>query len=432
LLWGRRRVGKTFLLSHFLRGKRGVLFGATQQSEAVELGRFNEAIRRDLGDHAADLTGGRFESWEAALRFLAALAREKTLAVAIDEVPYLNGSTPGFASIVQNVWDHIPAGTKLVLVLTGSAVSTVESFISAGAPLRGRPTLKLRLEPLDAWAAREFLSRLEPARFIEAYAACGGYPLHLLEWDEDASTDANLMALAASPGGILLEDATGILREELPDVGGYPRVLAAIGRGLTRYSDIAGAAGQRIDHPLRVLMEAGLVHKSLPIGAPKGARSDYMVRDPYILFWFKVLYSDFALIEGGQGRAVMRRAKPRFETHVGGVFEQIAREHAQRLVESGRLPDDLVVGRWWATTGEPCEVDVLGLQGKRARLLGEARWQRRPLGVRELEALRRKSARVPHPFNEPTYVLWGRSGATDAVRAAQAMGFDAESMIEET
>lgn len=48
MVWGRRRVGKTFLLAHFVQRKRAVFFGATQQAEAVELRRLAEAVRRDL------------------------------------------------------------------------------------------------------------------------------------------------------------------------------------------------------------------------------------------------------------------------------------------------------------------------------------------------------------------------------------------------
>lgn len=58
--WGQRRVGETFLLAHFVRRKRAVFFGATQQAEGVELGRLAEAVRRDLGDRVADLAGGAF------------------------------------------------------------------------------------------------------------------------------------------------------------------------------------------------------------------------------------------------------------------------------------------------------------------------------------------------------------------------------------
>lgn len=59
-------MGKTFLLSHFAQGRRAVSFGATAQAEAVELHRLLECVRRDLGDAAADLAGGGFQSWEFA------------------------------------------------------------------------------------------------------------------------------------------------------------------------------------------------------------------------------------------------------------------------------------------------------------------------------------------------------------------------------
>lgn len=429
VLWGRRRVGKTFLLSHFLHGKRSVLFSATQQSERIELQRLFDAVARDLGRDVADASGGRFESWEAALRFLASQAASKPVVLALDEAPYLLEGTPALPSIVQTVWDHLRPRTKLLIILSGSAVGVVEGWMAPGAPLRGRPTLRMRLDPLDPWAARSFLPDIAPARFVEAYAACGGYPLHLLAWDPKSTSRENLLRLAGSPGGILLEDAAGILREELPAAGGYSRILAAIGRGLTRFSEIASAADQRIERPLEILVEAGFVQKALPVGAPKGARADYEILDPYLRFWFSVLYADRGLIEGGQGAAVMERAHPRFETHVGRVFEEMARGHAKRLVASGELPKDIVFGRWWASSGPPCEVDVLGLRGSRTFLLGEARWQTAPVSVRELEALIRKSERVPTLVEQPVYAFWSRSGGAKGLETGSVRVFDVRSML---
>jgi hypothetical protein len=431
VVWGRRRVGKTYLLSEFVRGKRAVFFGATQQSEAVELARLSEAVRRNLGDRVADLAAGGFSSWEAALRFFGALAADEPLAVVLDEVPYLARSTPGFTSILQVVWDHLRPGTRLMLAITGSAVGTIEHMLGSGSALRGRPTLPLRLDPLDPLAARAFLPHLPPASFMEAYAACGGYPLHLLAWDQQIETSENLLALALSPGGILLEDAAGMLREELSDAGGYSRILGTIGRGRTRYSAIASDAQQRIEHPLEVLVTAGFVRKALPIGAPRGARPNYEINDPYLAFWFGVLYSSLPDIETRQGPAVLSRVEPNWQRHLGAVFEETARGHARRLVERGVLPSDLVVGRWWASSGEPCEVDVLGLRGSQTHLLGEARWQQRPLDGRDLEVLRRKVARVPQPTDAPIYALWGRDGVSADVRRAGGLGFDLQDMLAE-
>jgi hypothetical protein len=429
VVWGRRRVGKTFLLSHFSSDQRAVFFGATQQAQGVELSRLADAVRRDLGDQAADLAGGSFASWEAALRFFAALAREQPLVVVLDEVPYLTASTPGFASVVQAVWDHLPAGTQLTLVLCGSAIGMMEAMIGAGGALRGRPTLTMRLSPIEPVPARAFLGELEPPAFLEAYAACGGYPLHLRAWDQHAGCEANLLRLAGAPGGILLEDAESMLAEELTHAGGYARVLAAIGRGRTRYAQIASESDQRIERPLEILMRAGLISKRLPVGAPRGARASYEIADPYLAFWFSVLYSDIPQIEAGQGRAVLNRKNPSWQRHLGAVFEDVARAHARRLATRGELPSDLVIDRWWATSGEPCEVDVLGIRGTRSLLLGEARWQSRPLGARELAQLQAKASRVPRAVESPIFALWGRGGIDDAIRSKTVLGFDARDML---
>ena len=429
VLWGRRRVGKTFLLSHFVAGKRALFFGATQQAEAVELRRFAEATSRDLGSRALDLAGGTFASWEAALRFVAALAQQEPIVVVLDEVPYLAQSTRGFASIVQVVWDHLRPGTPLMLVLTGSAVGTIESMLGPGGALRGRPTWAKRLDPLTAPGARVFLPRLSATAFLDAFAACGGYPLHLRRWDPEVSTEANLLRLGATPGGLLFEDALGILREELPDVGGYPRILAAIGRGRTRQSEIADEAAQRIEHPLEVLVRAGFVRRSVPLGAPRRARPIYEIDDPYLAFWFSVLYSDAAQVGGGQGRAVLRRRREQWQKHLGWVFEELARQHAAQLVVSGDLPEDLVVGRWWSTSGPAVEVDVMGMRGGRTVLLGEAKYQERPLGQREVARLLAKAAAVPNPIDEPLLVLWGRGGLKPHLRNDQVRGYDLSQML---
>lgn len=446
IVWGRRRVGKTFLLSHFVQGKRAVFFGATQQSEAVELGRLLEAVRRDLGAETADLAGGSFSTWEAALRFFVALGGqggaftvgrsavggqdtlggEDPLVVVLDEIPYLTRSTKGFASIVQTVWDHVPSGTRLMLVLTGSAVGVMEELQGAHGALRGRPSTSLRIDPVDLLGARLFLRKLRSPELIEAYAACGGYPLHLRAWDQDSSTEENLVRLAGTTGGILLEDATGMLREELPDVGGYPRVLAAVGRGASRFSEIASQADQRVEHPLDVLTGSGFIRRATPLGAPRAAQPIYEIADPYLAFWFGVLYSDIPFVETGQGRQVLRRKEPQWQRHLGWVFEEQARAHARRLVASRELPNDLVIGRWWTTAGQPREVHVLGMRGSRTHLVGEAKWQQQPLGSRDLENLRRKVTRVPHPVEDVIFGLWGRGGVRAETTKAGALGFDAD------
>ncbi len=426
---GRRRVGKTFLLSALAGERRSVYFAATRQAEAIELARFADAVERGLGTDAAALAGGGFASWEAALRFVAALARDESLLVVIDEATYLEASTPGFSSIVQAWWDHLERPNCLQLVLTGSAVGTLTQMLGADGPLRGRPTLDLRIDPVDAAAAGAFLPQLEPTALVEAWAVCGGYPQHLLAWDPDASFDDNLLRLAGSPGGQLLTSAGDIVRESVGDAAGYARVLGAIGRGRTRVSAIASEAGQRIEHPLELLIAAGLVRRELPVGAPRGARATYDIDDLYLRFWFATLLADEQLVAGGQGAAVLARRREIVQRHVAHAFEQAARAHAIRLVARGELAPGSIVGRWWKDRGGQVEVDVLGLRGSRTSLIGEAKWSRAPVDASVVARLHALRTSVPEPTDDVQLALWAARGADAAVQSAGISVFDVADVV---
>lgn len=432
---GHRRVGKTFLLLHLLERlapRRTVYYAASQQAEGVELRQFAAAAVRQLGDDAIDASGGSFPHWEAALRFLIAQSRLSPLAVVLDEMPNLIESTRGFASIVQNAWDRASVESpkaRLLLVLCGSAVSVMESAVGSGGALHRRESLHLRLQPFDLPQAALLLPELEPESIIEAYAACGGYPLHLKAWDTGASTQENLSRLAGSPGGLLLEDAEA-LRGDLPEGPGFGRVLAAVGCGRTRYSDIQGDAGQRIEYPLDLLVKTGLVRREVPIGSPRRTRPQYGVRDPYLRFWFQLLHPNSQLIEGGQGRVVLERAWPRWRQHLGWTFEEAARHHAVRLVQRGRLAGDLVVGRWWTSHRTPVEIDVVGLAGNRTALAGEASWSREPVSPRHVQALRDKLANAPEPLPTVDLCFWRRGPLSETSRAQGVRRYGPEHVIE--
>ena len=427
VLTGRRRVGKTFLLAHTASSRRSVYLAATQQAETVELGRLAEAVSRSLGTEALDLAGGALPSWEAALRVLAGLARREPLLVVLDEVGYLLRTSPGLASVLQAWWDHLPRPNHLCLVLTGSSTSTADRLLGPGAPLLGRPTAVMRLAPVPLAHASHFLPGAAPPTVVHAYAAGGGYPLHLLAWDPAAPVQENLLRLAGTPGGLLLEDAPGIVREEVSDAPGYVRILAAVAAGRTRTSQVADLAGQRVEQPLALLAEAGLLRREVPLGAPTvrhlGGRARWAVDDPYLRWYYRVLYTQRGLVEAGQGRAVLRRSAGAWADQVCAVFEQGAREHAAALVASGELPD-CVIGRWWAERGEPAEVDVLGLQGARTALLGEARWQEAALSPRDLAGLLSRLPRLPDPVPRPVALLYGRSGADRSTRESRGDDLD--------
>lgn len=408
-----------------------MFFGATQQAEAVELQRLHDAVVRDLGSAVAALTGGGFRNWEATFGFFFAIAAEQRTVVVLDEVPYLTRSTPGFASILQYAWDHRPRKAKLLLVTSGSAISTMTKLFGPRGPLRDRPTEMMHLDPLSAFEARAFLPRMSAADFFEAYAACGGYPLHLERWDTRLSTEQNLLALAGTAGGVLLDDAHGMLQEELGGTATHAQVMGAIGRGQSTHTQISSqVGGKRILYSLNLLERAGFIRRVVPLGAPRSARPSFEIADAYLNFWYRVLSSDVSLIEAGQGAAVLQRRRAEWQKHLGWVFEEAARDHARRLVAAGALPQDLLIGRWWRhQRGSSVEIDVLGLRQQTTALIGGARWSAAPLPPRALTELEQTVPHVPSPAEDITYVLWSRGGVHSEIRRRGALSYIPADML---
>ncbi|NIK55367.1 ATP-binding protein [Kribbella shirazensis] len=426
VLWGRRRVGKTYLLTHFAEGRRAVYFTATRQdSEDRQLARFAGSVAEQLGEDVADLIGGSFSDWEAALRFVLRISVEQPLLVVLDEVPRLLTGRADFADLLSAVWEARSRDSRILLALTGSAVSVMEQMLGPDGGLHRRPTVERRLDPFSFADARAFQPALPAADYVQAYAACGGYPLHLQRWDPALTPAENLQHLAFEPGGMLLRDAMDILSEDLDWRGGYERVLAALGSGVRRRSRIASRAQQRIDYTLDRLRRAGYVRAARPLGAPATADPLYEIADPYLSYWFSVLREDADLVEGGQGQAVRHRVEGRWQSHVARVFEEAARDHAVRLARSGELPIGIAVGRWWRD--EVAEVDVLGLLDDQTRLLGEAKWRDGGPTSRDQHVLAGKLAYLPPAHPELEQVFWTRAGKSSAT--AKLRHYTAEDML---
>lgn len=415
VVWGRRRVGKTYLLTHFAAGKRAVYFTATRQdTEDRQLRRFALRLGEQLGDEVRDLVPETFPDWESALRFVVRLAEQSPLLVVIDEAPRLTGGHTDFADTVSAIWENRVVDQRLMLVLSGSAVAVMEQMLGPHGGLHRRAGVERRMDPFGLTEARAFQPDLPPEDLIQAYAACGGYPLHLRRWSVGRSTEENLRGLAFTPGGLLLRDAPDILSEDLDWRGGYERVLTAMAGGARRRSRIAGRAQQRIDYTLDRLRRAGYVRVVRSIGSGGSPDPMYEIADDYLTYWFAVLRDDADLIEGGQGAVVQRRTAGRWQAHIARVFKAAARDHARRMVAAGELPPGTVVGRW--RRDETVEIDVLGLAGDGPALVGECRWQAKPVTERDLAELRRKAVHLPPPAaGGTTYAFWSRGGGSEAL-----------------
>ncbi len=429
-LHGRRRVGKSWLFRRFAHGKPAVILVASRVYPGAQLSSFADRLEPILGVRP-DLP-----DVPTLFRVLFRAARQKKMLVVIDEFPWLLPASEGGAEVelsrIQAVLEEERDNSRLKLILCGSQVGQMEALQSERSPLHGR-LVPLRLRRLPYAEAALFLPRLDPVARFERYAITGGMPRYL------AALAAPNLKKALCEGVLnrdspLYDEARTIVEQELREPKSYFAILAQLADGDKELNEIAQAtrlSTSTVSKYLAMLAELRLVQRHLPLGAGNDSRQGHWrLLDPFIRFWFRFVFPYQDELESGLRAADLfdQVVEPALHTHVAPVFEEWCREWTR--ANYGHAAQQ--VAGWWGLsrhdlrkTGQRSteEIDVAGLGRGRVTLVGEAKWQRKPMDFAVLQALReyKLPALEQAGFKldaSPTILLFARSGYAPALEKA--------------
>ena len=421
ILTGRRRVGKSALLTRFARGKPIAYVVAAQRLPADQL----VDAGHDIAPLAHDFSPGRapavrLERWEDLLDILTDRSATRRVGLILDELPYLVAQSPELPSLIQRWWDRTGSRSNLMLILAGSHQSVMEQLTSSSGALFGRATWRRQLEPFDYFDAAAFVRSWDPVDRVRAFAVTGGVPAYLRQLDASRTLRANLADLAFTPDGPLFRDAEYLFDAEFREVSRRGSIFRAMARGATRPSEIAQAIGLRdaadVQANLRDLTALGLVERVVPITDELKLRQRhvlYRIKDPYLRFYFTLVDPRRARIQIGPPEAVVAEiGDTELDEHVSHVFEDVCSQYVWRSIAAGELPSVERLGRWWRSQDE---VDLAGLSRGRLSLAAEVKWQRQPMDDRDLRLLRDR-VRLLDAEADPELLLVSRSGFHASLR----------------
>jgi hypothetical protein len=363
--------------------------------------------------------------------------------VVIDEFPFLSKTSPALPSIIQRELGPGGSGrtSSVRLVLCGSAMSVMGGLLAGQAPLRGRASLELVVQPFQYRESAEFWGITDPRLAILVHAIVGGTPAYRHEFtqgDAPASVedfDAWVIRTALNPQTPLFREARYLLAEEaaIRDPALYHSVLAAIAAGNNTNGGIASFIGRKSDqitHPLNVLEDCALIAREPDMFRP--ARARYRIVEPLITFYAAIMRKRWAELEINRAEQVWTTTRQTFLTQVVGPhFEALCRAFA---LESGyavfpEQPSEVGSG----TVNDPAnrtqiEIDVVALAPqesngpRRIVSLGEAKWGE-VIGHHHLERLvRARDLLRPMGYDteDTVLALYGGAGFTDELTAAAA------------
>jgi AAA+ ATPase superfamily predicted ATPase len=436
ILYGRRRVGKTRLLSHWLQNKgegQGLYWMAEATAAFDQLSSFAQALTAfetpDI-DIPPDLS---YPNWQYALQRIAALAQNQRLAIFIDEVTYLMDVNPDFVPILQKVWDHQLSNSNIMLALCGSQMGMIQKHLLAyNAPLFGRATVQMKLQPLRFFTTREFFPNYTAAERVTIYSIWGGVPAYWERLNADLSISDNLKNLLKPSNTWMLEEAKLLLQDFMNDPHNYVGIMRAIAQGSQVYGEISKRTGLSTGHTSRylsLLRDTGFVARRLPVTEtkPDSRRGRYYMTDAYLRFHYRFLsqhQSKIALGHQAQLLSAIEADLPEFVRH--NTWPELCQEWLLSASAHNELPVPLEeVGAEWKRS---FLIEVVGIsRDDKCLVLGASYWDEAPLTLVKLKELLELTKQViPKEDGWTVYYVcfasqpWGTDLQEQATKMVQA------------
>lgn len=387
VLYGRRRVGKTFLLKHAWGRRRHFYFLAADTTP----GQNRQDLIFELAQWAGeDLRAEDYPTWRATFRLLGRFARQDPLVVVLDEFQYLmSGSEEGVTSQLNAVWEQELADAELTLILCGSEVGTMEGL--RGGALYGRIDWQARLRPFDYFDAARMAPREARRQDAYVYGVFGGIPRYLESVGPDQDLSEAVIHSVLSPRGRVHLQLEHLIQQEegIREPGEYRAVLAAIARGDTELNGIVQGAGmQGRDYAVRrilgILADLHVIVRERNFRAGRTEAWRHRILDNAVRFWFRFNHRNRSALETeGAARVWAVRVAPVLDEYMGWrTFEDMAREAFQRQHRRWGLPGAAEWARWEGLdrNRRQIEIDIVAELMDRKLLTGEVKWSSSPVG----------------------------------------------------
>lgn len=294
-LYGRRRVGKTFLIKslfepEFVFYASGMQDGDTEK----QIENFNNEIN-NFGGAELKAASNWFEAFENLNRLIEKSSQKSKKVVFLDEISWMGMQNSGFVSALDHFWNRwISSRDDVLLIACGSATSwIIDNIVNNTGGLHNRLTDHLQLEPFTLKECEDFFRDkgiiLPKYQILESYMIFGGIPYYLDFFETDRSLAQNVDRLYFAPGAPLKNEYANLIRALFRNADSYIKVievLASKRKGLIR-EEISMSAkikgGGTLTKILNDLVNCGFVQEYLAFGKKKRNRIFQLI-DPFTLF----------------------------------------------------------------------------------------------------------------------------------------------------
>ena len=430
IIYGRRRIGKSFLITEFLKGKKAIFYTATKVGARRNLELFARQVLEVLDPDYLDAT---FSSVEAVLDLITRKVSESAerLVLVIDELPYWAEKDEALLSILQKYIDTQWLDKNLMVILCGSSLSFMEKkVLSEKSPVFGRKDSQIRLEPFNYRDSALFVPNYSVEEKAICYGVTGGVAKYLSMFDPNKSLDENIKNQFFHTDGYLYDETRNLLTQEFSDVTLANNIIEQVAAGENTLNVIALKIGEKestVLYSLEKLMDVDLIEKKKCITEEKNKKkTQYVLKDHMFKFWYQFIPKAVSVIEMGQGdRYYDKVVKPQLHFFMGSVFEEMCRYYTLEQGILGAYGSFMTeVGTWWGVERlkdedgkwyqQATDIDVVGISTiDKTAVIGECKFKKEKIDKGIYETLLGRARLITGKYAVTRFLLFSLSGFTD-------------------
>lgn len=365
-IYGRRRVGKTFLIKQFFEGKKCIFFNVTGVKDGeldVQIGRFvkeiGEVFYKGTPIKEQKTWLDAFDALTDAIKKF--VPEDQNVVLFFDEFPWMATHKSGLLQALDHAWNHYWSDDKRIkLIICGSSASwIINKIINNKAGLHNRITRKIRLIPFNLKETDEFLKKndvhLNHKQVTQLYMTTGGVPYYLQPVQKGFSAIQIIEQLAFQKNNLLFNEFDNLFSSLFDEADSYIellRIIATKKSGISQKEVIDESEhlsrGGRAIKKLTELEEAGFIISFTP-HMHKKRGIYYRLIDEYTLFyldWIEPVRNTLQKHSLEAGYWEGKQHSGSWNAWAGYAFEAICYKHLSQIRKKLHISPTAISNGW--------------------------------------------------------------------------------------
>ncbi len=406
IVYGRRRVGKSFLIKNFANNLPHLFFEGIEGGKTpLQIEQFVLQLKKQINDSL--LQKAQFSTWNEVFDYLSEYSKinsKKRLILFFDEFQWMAAGQSKLVALLKHYWDNYWKDQNIFLILCGSIASFMVKKVIRSKALYGRVTLQMQIRKLTPREAYYFFkqkrSKDEALKYLLTF---GGVPKYLEDINLNKSFEQNINDLFFKKDSLFLDEFTKVFNVHFKEPRVYLKIIQELNHHTLSLEEVAKKLKMSSSGGVKTYLEnlelAEFIQTCQVYDKPSTKYHKYRISDEFLWFYIKYILSNIKTIQAGGGVSLLKnKIIPQWDGWFGLAFEKYCVNNAILLAKSAGFADKVEsFGPYYRKGDSGVQIDLIYKRTDQVITVCEIKYKSTTIKTDIIPELNQKIKRVKFP-----------------------------------